>query len=132
MRRAAAVRGRAAWATESGDAVVVPVYFVAVDDGVVLRTAEGTKLAVAQEGRRLSFEADDVEPALQVGWSVLITGTAEVVTDSDEVRRLQLLPLAPWIQSRSRTSCGYSEMTGRRLKLKAGGVTVEHSGDETD
>jgi nitroimidazol reductase NimA-like FMN-containing flavoprotein (pyridoxamine 5'-phosphate oxidase superfamily) len=126
--------GRVAWATESGDAVVVPVNFVAVEDGVVFRTAEGTKLAAAQKGRRLSFEADDVEPALHIGWSVLITGTAEVVTDSDEVRRLQLLPLAPWdpepkpyfVRIRA------SEMTGRRLPLKAGGVTVEHSGDEPD
>jgi Pyridoxamine 5'-phosphate oxidase len=33
--------GRVAWATESGDAVVVPVNFVAVDDGVVFWTAEG-------------------------------------------------------------------------------------------
>jgi nitroimidazol reductase NimA-like FMN-containing flavoprotein (pyridoxamine 5'-phosphate oxidase superfamily) len=128
------VIGRVAWVAESGDAIVVPVNFIVVDDDVVFRTAEGTKLAAAQEGRRLSFEADDVEPALHVGWSVLITGTAEVVTDSDEVRRLQLLPLAPWdpepkpyfVRIRA------SEMTGRRLPLKAGGVTVEHSGDEPD
>ena len=40
------VIGRLAWATESGDAVVVPVNFIVVDDDLVFRTAEGAKLLV--------------------------------------------------------------------------------------
>lgn len=128
------VIGRVAWATESGDAVVLPVNFIVVDDGVVFRTAEGTKVAVAQEGRRLCFETDDMEPALHVGWSVMITGTAEVVTDPDEVNRLQLLPLAPWDPAPQPyfVRIRASEMTGRRLPLRAGGVTVERPQGDTD
>ncbi len=119
------VIGRVAWAAEDGHAVVLPVNFVVDGDSVVLRTSEGGKLDAVRHGHRLSFEADDVEPALRVGWSVLITGVAEIVTDADEVRGLQNLPLAPWeptpkpffarVQAR--------EVTGRRLPLHPGGVT---------
>lgn len=128
------VIGRVAWATESGDVAVVPVNFIVVDDGVVFRTAEGHKLDAVQANRRLCFEADDVEPALHVGWSVMITGPAEVVTDPDEVSRLQLLPLAPWDPAPKpffvRIRAG--EMTGRRLQLHPGGVTVERLPGDTD
>jgi uncharacterized protein len=121
------VIGRVAWVTDSGDAAVVPVNFVMVDDGIVFRTAEGHKLDAVQEGRRLCFEADDVEPALHVGWSVMITGTAEVVTDADEIRRLELSPLAPWDPAPKPffVRIRASEMTGRRIPLRSGGVTVE-------
>ena len=40
------VIGRVAWATEPGDAVVVPVNFIVVDDDLIFRTAEGAKLLV--------------------------------------------------------------------------------------
>ncbi len=115
--------GRVAWATDSGDAVVVPVNFVVEDDSVVFRTAEGDKLAAVQEGRRLCFEADDVEPDLHVRWSVMITGTAEVVTDPDEVQRLQLSPLAPWDPAPKPffVRIRATEISGRRLPLRSGG-----------
>ena len=63
------VIGRVAWVTASGDAIVVPVNFIVVDDGVVFRTAEGDKLDAAEAGRRLCFEADDVEPSRSGGVS---------------------------------------------------------------
>jgi len=119
--------GRVAWAAEDGHAVVLPVNFVVDDDGIVFRTSEGSKLDAVREGHRLSFEADDVEPALHVGWSVLVTGVAEIVSEAEQVRRLEGLDVAPWERSpkpyfiRVRTS----EVTGRRLPLHPGGVTIE-------
>jgi uncharacterized protein len=123
--------GRVAWATVSGDAVVVPVNFVVVDNSVVFRTAEGHKLDAVLEGRRICFEADDVEPALQAGWSVLVQGHPEVVSDPDELRRLELLPLSPWDPAPKPffVRIRADEVTGRRLALRAGGVTVEHQDD---
>jgi nitroimidazol reductase NimA-like FMN-containing flavoprotein (pyridoxamine 5'-phosphate oxidase superfamily) len=119
--------GRLAWAAENGHAVVVPVNFVVEGDSVIFRTSEGSKLDAIREGHLLSFEADDVEPALHVGWSVLVTGVAEIITDPDELRRLEELPLAPWAMTPKpflvRIRAG--EVTGRRLPLHPGGVTIE-------
>jgi len=128
------VIGRVAWATEAGDAVVVPVNFIVEDDSIVFRTAEGDKLAAVQEGRRLCFEADDVEPALHAGWSVMITGAAEVITDPDQVRRLGLLPLAPWDPAPKPflVRIRATEMSGRRLPLRSGGVLFEEKPGGSD
>jgi len=121
------VIGRVAWAAEDGHAVVLPVNFVVDDDNVVFRTSKGSKLDAVREGHRLSFEADDVEPALHVGWSVLITGVAEIVSEAEQVRRLENLEVAPWARSpkpffiRVRAR----DVTGRRLPLHPGGVTIE-------
>jgi len=123
--------GRIAWATDDGRALVLPVNFVVDGDAVVFKTAHGSKLTAVSEGRPLSFEADDMEPALHVGWSVLITGVAEVVTEPDEIRRLEELPLAPWGRTPKpffvRLPAG--EPTGRRLPLHPGGVTRERVDD---
>jgi len=118
--------GRVAWATESGRVLVLPVNFVVDEDAVVFKTAEGSKLEAVRGGRPLSFEADDVEPALHVGWSVLITGEAEVVTAADQLRRLAELPVAPWDATPKPflVRLPAHEVTGRRLPLHPGGVTV--------
>jgi len=121
------VIGRVAWVAEDRHAVVLPVNFVVDDDGVVFRTSEGGKLDAVREGHRLSFEADDVEPALHVGWSVLITGVAEIVSEAEQVRRLEDLDVAPWEPSPKPffVRVRASEVTGRRLPLHPGGVTIE-------
>jgi nitroimidazol reductase NimA-like FMN-containing flavoprotein (pyridoxamine 5'-phosphate oxidase superfamily) len=96
--------GRVAWAAEDGHAVVLPVNFVVNGDSVVFRTAEGSKLHAVREGHRLSFEADDVEPALHVGWSVLITGVAEILSEAEQVRRLEDHDNAPGSRAPNRSS----------------------------
>jgi nitroimidazol reductase NimA-like FMN-containing flavoprotein (pyridoxamine 5'-phosphate oxidase superfamily) len=77
--------GRAAWAEQTGQVIVEPVNFAVEDDCVVFRTAEGEKLDAVRRGCTFSFEADDVEPALRVGWSVLVPSMTEIVTDPDEL-----------------------------------------------
>ena len=60
---------------------VVPVTFAVRDDAIVLRTSAETRLAVAADGGVLAFEVDEVDPQKRTGWSVVVTGIAEVVTD---------------------------------------------------
>ncbi|GAA2128492.1 hypothetical protein GCM10009727_19160 [Actinomadura napierensis] len=81
----------------------------------------------------MTFEADDLEPALRTAWSVLLTGTAEAVTDPPEVERLASLPLAPWLDSPRPVFIRLTpeKITGRRIPLHPGGVTTEHI-DPTD
>ena len=71
---------------------------------------------------------------MQVGWSVMITGPAAVAADPAEIRRLERLPLAPWDPAPKPyfVRIRASEMTGRRLPLRAAGVSVERMRSETD
>lgn len=75
--------GRVAWADRDGRVQVRPVNFTlgATPDRacVLVRCQDGEMLAAARAGRPFSFEADQLEPALRGGWSVL------VVTDGVQV-----------------------------------------------
>jgi len=118
--------GRVAWADETGRVVVEPVNFVLDDDGVVFRTAEGERLESVRRGRSFSLEADEVEPALRVGWSVLVSGPAEVVSDAEQQQwSSQQLPV-PWDQSAPRpylVRIRAEQVSGRRLPVHPGGVS---------
>ncbi|MBD2892480.1 hypothetical protein amrb99_13900 [Actinomadura sp. RB99] len=72
LLRGAAV-GRIAWAGDDGTASVLPVNFVMDGTAVVFATAPGAKMDAVQAGRPLTFEADDLEPALRTAWSVIVT-----------------------------------------------------------
>ncbi|WP_344949110.1 pyridoxamine 5'-phosphate oxidase family protein [Actinomadura miaoliensis] len=123
--------GRVAWADDDGRVTVLPVNFVMDGDTVVFRTAEGAKLAAVARERPMIFEADDVEPALKVGWSVLAEGPATIITDADEQRWLETLGLAPWVTDARPyfVRIAARHVTGRRLPLHPGGVHVEHMGE---
>lgn len=76
--------------------VAFPVNFAMLDDDVVFRTAAGTKLSAAYDGAVVGFQADRIDPVLESGWSVLVQGTASVLTDPDDVERARRLGLRPW------------------------------------
>ncbi|TYB41900.1 pyridoxamine 5'-phosphate oxidase family protein [Actinomadura chibensis] len=120
--------GRIAWAEDGGIVDVLPVNFVVDGDTLVFMTAPGAKLDAVRAGRPLTFEADDLEPALRTAWSVLVTGRPEIVTDPEEVERLRALPLTPWIRwpEASFVRLLPDRVSGRRIPLHPGGVTVEH------
>ncbi|MFB4298526.1 pyridoxamine 5'-phosphate oxidase family protein [Actinomadura sp. NTSP31] len=125
--------GRVAWCAEDGTASILPVNFVMDGTALVFRTAPGSKFEAIRAGRPLTFEADDLEPALRTAWSVLLTGTAQTVTDPPEVDRLRSLPLAPWLDSPEPFFVRLTpeKITGRRIPLHPGGVSIEHI-DPTD
>ncbi|WP_405817945.1 pyridoxamine 5'-phosphate oxidase family protein [Streptomyces sp. NBC_00838] len=60
--------------------VVVPVNYLVDGRSVVYRTQPGSVPAV-DAGTPLSFETDHLDEARACGWSVLLTGTTEHVTD---------------------------------------------------
>lgn len=61
--------------------VIFPVNYGVIDDGIVFRTAPGSKLAAAVRRALVAFEVDDYDRGARTGWSVLAVGTAEVVDD---------------------------------------------------
>ncbi|WP_055529617.1 pyridoxamine 5'-phosphate oxidase family protein [Streptomyces graminilatus] len=78
--------GRVAVSTPGGPAVV-PVNYEVVDDAIAFRTAPDSVPAAAV-GSEVAFEVDHVDEAMSEGWSVLVVGPAQVVTEPDEVRKL--------------------------------------------
>jgi nitroimidazol reductase NimA-like FMN-containing flavoprotein (pyridoxamine 5'-phosphate oxidase superfamily) len=79
---------------------VLPVNFSLDGDGtVLLRTAAASELARAIDGTVVAFEADAVDAVARSGWSVIVTGTAAVVTDPEEHARLVRTGPRSWAPS---------------------------------
>lgn len=79
-----------------GEVVVLPVNHILDGQDPVFRTARGSKLSAAEGQSLVAFEADEYDEPTQTGWSVLVTGRAEVVYDEAEVERLGQRGLHPW------------------------------------
>lgn len=76
--------------------IVLPVNYIFDNDSVVFCTGSGTTLNAVAGGADVAFEVDDSVPLRHSGWSVLVRGHAEVVTDRGELARLRRGPLRPW------------------------------------
>jgi nitroimidazol reductase NimA-like FMN-containing flavoprotein (pyridoxamine 5'-phosphate oxidase superfamily) len=76
-----------------------PVNHLLDGGDVIIRSHTGAAVvpaAGAARGIVVAYEADAIDPASHLGWSVVITGTARLVRDTDEVARYQQL-LSPWV-----------------------------------
>lgn len=77
---------------------VLPVNFGLDSDGaVLLRTSETSELVRAIDGAVVAFEADEVDAVRHSGWSVVVTGSATVVTDPAEHQRLARTGPLSWV-----------------------------------
>jgi nitroimidazol reductase NimA-like FMN-containing flavoprotein (pyridoxamine 5'-phosphate oxidase superfamily) len=97
--------------------VVLPVNFRLVNDRVVFRTGEGTKLEAATCNAVIAFEADEIEAFFHSGWSVLVTGVAREVTDPRELAELEEAHIARWAPTGNGRVVALSTeiVSGRRL-----------------
>jgi nitroimidazol reductase NimA-like FMN-containing flavoprotein (pyridoxamine 5'-phosphate oxidase superfamily) len=69
-----------------------PVSHIVDDGNVIIRSHLGAAVAgVAQQadGAVVGYEADTIDPQTHVGWSVVITGVARLVTDPAQVAGYQ-------------------------------------------
>jgi len=100
-----------------GRPIILPVNYIVDADSVVFCTASGTKLNAVVEGADVVFEIDESVPLHHSGWSVLVVGHADLITDPAEVARLRRGPLRPWAQgARSNwVRIRLNEISGRRI-----------------
>jgi nitroimidazol reductase NimA-like FMN-containing flavoprotein (pyridoxamine 5'-phosphate oxidase superfamily) len=99
--------------------VIRPVNYVfdRSSQSVLIRSGAGSKLGALRGAARVAFEIDGGDPATRTGWSVIIHGVCEEITNRSELRRIAELGLEPWapgekghwIRIRANT------VTGRRL-----------------
>lgn len=69
--------GRLAFMARAGIPLIVPVNYVFDGKAILIRSGPGPKLQAAERGDSVSFEVDDINEDLRVGWSVVVTGTAQ-------------------------------------------------------
>lgn len=106
-----------------GEVIILPVNFLVDGQDVVFRTAQGSKLSSIEVGHYVGFEADAYDPATETGWSVLVSGLAEIVDDEADAARLDARELRSWgepadpVWVRIRPS----SISGRRLPAAAPG-----------
>ncbi len=79
-----------------GEIVVLPVNHVLDGQDPVFLTGRGSKLSAAEQQNVAAFEADHFDDQTRTGWSVLITGHAEVIYEEAEIQRLCSYGLHPW------------------------------------
>ena len=110
-----------------------PVNYTLAGADVVVRTGMGSILAAAQGNLPVTFEADDLEPCLRAGWSVLVIGTAESLGSTSEAARLRA-SVHPWARGTRENVLRIRarEITGRRLHPQTGTMTVVHLGSDAE
>ncbi|MEV0466932.1 pyridoxamine 5'-phosphate oxidase family protein [Nocardia tengchongensis] len=98
-----------------------------VEDGeiVIVRTRLTSRLTStvrADSNVVVAYEADDIDPVEQLGWSVVVTGIARPVTDPERVARYEAL-LRPWVDGMmdSIVAIEPTLVTGVRLVAKKAG-----------
>jgi hypothetical protein len=77
-----------------------PVNHLVDEDRIIIRTRLTTSISAAVQsttaGVVVAYEADSFDPERHAGWSVVVTGRARTVTDSDQIARYERL-LHPWV-----------------------------------
>ena len=101
-----------------GAPVIRPVNFVFDEPSrsVVFRTALGSKFHVLLRSADAAFEIDGIDQGSRTGWSVIMRGVTDEVTNPSELRRLDSLGLEPWAPGHKHAGC-----TSVRGQSRAGG-----------
>jgi nitroimidazol reductase NimA-like FMN-containing flavoprotein (pyridoxamine 5'-phosphate oxidase superfamily) len=101
--------------------VILPVTFSVVDGDIVFRTTPGTKLDAAATNAVVAFEVDGFDADDGDGWSVLVQGVAEEVTNPAEIRHLERVTESSWSGTDTRfVRIETRILSGRRLASLAG------------
>ncbi|HUF32423.1 MAG TPA: pyridoxamine 5'-phosphate oxidase family protein [Acidimicrobiales bacterium] len=96
---------------------VVPVSFFIDGDRIVVRACEGGELEAATAEAVVAFEADDLDPSGERGWSVVVIGVARPICDAAELLALRATPVGRWMLDGSARIIEISTdlVTGRRM-----------------
>jgi nitroimidazol reductase NimA-like FMN-containing flavoprotein (pyridoxamine 5'-phosphate oxidase superfamily) len=101
--------------------VVRPVNYLfdPASQSVVFRTAVASGFNALLRSAEATFEIDGIEEYARTGWSVIMSGVADEVTDPDEISRLNELALDSWAPGYKAhwMSIRASTVSGRRIVL---------------
>ncbi len=100
--------------------VAIPVNFKMDGTDVIFRTSGDSAIAEGIHQRPVSFDVDHLDDALGEGWSVLLTGTAGIISDAAEASRVHALGIEPWAGGDRDVyvRLSPSRITGRRIRVR--------------
>ncbi|MGW4769550.1 pyridoxamine 5'-phosphate oxidase family protein [Nocardia sp. NPDC004278] len=91
--------GRVVFSRNALPAIRPVNHLVEPDGRIIVRTRVASRLTSAVRGNSdvvVAYEADDIDPQLHTGWSVVVTGFARPVTDPIRIARYERL-LHSWV-----------------------------------
>ncbi|MGW3974702.1 pyridoxamine 5'-phosphate oxidase family protein [Streptomyces ardesiacus] len=89
--------GRVAFSHQALPAIRLVNHVVDEYGDIIVRTHSGAALLnTALMSEVVAYEADELNPDVRTGWSVVVTGTATWVSDTAELARYEVL-LTPWV-----------------------------------
>ncbi|MDA8371078.1 MAG: pyridoxamine 5'-phosphate oxidase family protein [Nocardiopsaceae bacterium] len=97
---------------------VLPVNYVVADRTIVFRTADQGVIADHVPGE-VGFEVDQLDITMSQGWSVLVAGSASLVSDADELADIQATtPVRPWANGERNAYVRITptSISGRRIR----------------
>jgi nitroimidazol reductase NimA-like FMN-containing flavoprotein (pyridoxamine 5'-phosphate oxidase superfamily) len=118
--------GRIAYAGRFGP-TVLPVNYRLYEGSIVFRTGrdspmdEDLRTGIANAEYKIAFEIDELDPATQEGWSVLVQGSAHHVTSDEERAAVAGSGVTPW-------ASGPREQYIRILPTRITGRHITHHG----
>ncbi len=75
---------------------IFPINYLFGDGTILFRTAEGSKLTSVVVNQAVAFEIDGYDAESNEAWSVVVVGSARLVSSDDEAALMEDLPLFPW------------------------------------
>jgi transcriptional regulator with XRE-family HTH domain len=100
--------------------VAIPVNYRVLAGDIIFRTGSAAVIAACTPGQLVSFDVDHLDDVLSEGWSVLVSGTARLVTASRDRAETAALGIAPWAGGDYDTCVRLTaaEITGRRIRAR--------------
>jgi transcriptional regulator with XRE-family HTH domain len=97
--------------------VAIPLNYVMDGDDIIFRTGRQANIADAVR-QKVSFDVDHIDDTLSEGWSVLLSGTARIITDPAELQHATALGIEPWAGGDRDVyvRLSASQITGRRIR----------------
>ena len=96
---------------------VAPVNFVLREGAVWFWTASTSSMWQGVRGSVVAFEVDELDAHTRSGWSVVVLGVAELVTDPVQLERARLKGPEPWVPGRKEylIRIPLKQVSGRRI-----------------
>ena len=102
-------------ATRDGDEIdITPLNIVTDGEKLYFRSAKGTKVLHLQLNPNVALEIDRTSGS--EAHSVVVRGTAAMITDSAEIKRVEGLGLRPWLNTEK---IEFAEITPTRITGRA-------------
>lgn len=111
---------------DSGVPTALPVNFKTHEGNIAILSTESGSISQIAPDDEVSFEVDQIDEAMSLGWSVLATGTIHRVRDPSTLVQLSVLGIEPWTggERPAYFSLEVNRLTGRRIRQRRVGSTL--------